>query len=369
MEPVDASATTQSATHRRARGFLRVPAAVAVAAMTVAGVVSTVVATVSAGPASALLSCTTLVSPGGTSLGTALSPDTCPVIEVAPGTYAGTFTIARSVTIIGAGEGYTILKGGTPVVTDTSATGPVELDNLTITGGVGTGATDTGAGITDTSASTLTLNHVLVTKNTNVYSCSSGGCAAGGIFSGNGATNIENSAITLNTAGGPEAGGIVNSGTAMTISNSVVSQNTDPLSGGPGADAGGIENTTVLKIYQSAITDNSGFATAGVLNYGTMLYLSGTSVTGNHATNQGGGIWNTDGGTTTIEGGLIAYNTAGFGGGIYNQLGGTVNMTGGGIVYNSAPSGEGGGIDNLGTFNPSGTTINNNEVNDCSGSC
>ena len=64
------------------------------------------------------------------------------VVRLAAGTYDGPVTITKSIRVVGAGEGRTIIDGGGPVLTvqATSTYRPVvELIDLTITGGVNTG--------------------------------------------------------------------------------------------------------------------------------------------------------------------------------------------------------------------------------------
>jgi nitrous oxidase accessory protein NosD len=61
-------------------------------------------------------------------------------ISIAPGTYAGGFTITKSVTLAGAGADKTIISGGGPVITigtfGASSEPTVSISGVTITGGV-----------------------------------------------------------------------------------------------------------------------------------------------------------------------------------------------------------------------------------------
>jgi hypothetical protein len=61
-------------------------------------------------------------------------------INVAGGTYTGGITIGKSVSLVGAGSGATIIRGGGPVLTigDSAATREptVSISAITITGGV-----------------------------------------------------------------------------------------------------------------------------------------------------------------------------------------------------------------------------------------
>jgi nitrous oxidase accessory protein NosD len=61
-------------------------------------------------------------------------------IRLGPGTFAGGVTIDRSVTLIGAGAGRTVIRGGGPVITvgvlDAPSEPTVTIRDVTITGGV-----------------------------------------------------------------------------------------------------------------------------------------------------------------------------------------------------------------------------------------
>jgi len=329
----------------------RTPVAIALAGM--AGGLWVAATTVPAG-ANPVCSSTTVwnTSELDSSLG-----GSCSTIYVEQGTFAGPFTIDRNVSIVGESETTTVLKGGDAVVTVTGGT--VSISNLTITGGTDS-ATLNGGGVDN--ESTLTLDNVLVTANTSTAAGIVGNCvAAAGIFS-EGAMAIENSAITRNDASGKACvGGVYNDGTTMVIENTIISDN---FASGPEGDAGGLLNNSVTDLLKSTVTDNSSPTTGGIDNFGTLLYLSGTSVTGNTGGSEGGGIWNDQG--LTVLGGLIAGNTAFAGGGIYNEAG-TVTMKGpGGVDDNFATSG-GGIYSDGGTVSLSQTTVQHNKVDQCEG--
>ena len=74
-------------------------------------------------------------------------------ITIAPGTYRGGVTLDKSVQVVGAGAGRTIIRGGGPVLTIGRAGSPdadkltVSISGLTITGGLTTSVTDPRSGI------------------------------------------------------------------------------------------------------------------------------------------------------------------------------------------------------------------------------
>ena len=73
----------------------------------------------------------------------------------------------------------------------------------------------------------------------------------------------------------------------------------------------------------------------------------------------GGGVFNNNRGTFTMDGGTITGNNAGYGGGVYNV--GTFTMNGGTISGNKATN-YGGGVDNYGTFTMNRGTISGNNA-------
>ena len=91
----------------------------------------------------------------------------------------------------------------------------------------------------------------------------------------------------------------------------------------------------------------------GILNFGT-LTLRDVAVSGNAAGVSGGGIFNFNGGTLTLQAGSsLTGNTAGgntanhFGGGIFNSMDGTVTLqAGSSVTGNTAERDGGGGIFN-----------------------
>jgi hypothetical protein len=238
-------------------------------------------------------------------------------ISIAPGTYAGGFTIDVSVKLVGAGAGKTIISGGGPVITIGrifAASEPtVSLDGVTITrgltrsspesipcegkagvwaagGGVevppstdfsGGGCNDFGGGATVTiSNSVITGNRVAPSDTVPFPSC--GGCAVawaygGGIDTAGGLT-LTNTTLSNNRIGSAsglstlarfaEGGGIFTGRGDLKITNSTISGNQAAVSPhGALADAAGIAFNT----------DTGGVA-------GGTFTMSDSSVTNNNAT-------------------------------------------------------------------------------------
>jgi hypothetical protein len=239
------------------------------------------------------------------------------------GTCAGGITVGTNLTITGQQpRGFTAptLNGGGPVIqigSETSAP-TVTINTLTITGGVMSNVSGGGAGILNFGS--LTLNGVSITGNAITGGMDSNGGGAG-IFNFSGSVTLNNSSVTDNTvSGGLSIGGGIytQGGGLLTLNNSSVTDNT--VSGSFSSPSGG-----------------------GI--FGGPVVLNNSTVSGNTAAGpqgEGGGIVNVQDETLTMTGtSTITGNTAGYeGGGIYNYgtLVGAVAGTGpGGNVYDNQP--------------------------------
>ena len=124
----------------------------------------------------------------------------------------------------------------------------------------------------------------------------------------------------------------------------------------PGTNAGGclrVESGATLSLNSSSVANCSAGGNAGaILNIGT-LHLTATTVQTSTANGQngGGGIFNDNNATLTVENSLIRGNTAMNGAGLYCDSGSTVYITGTTIQANTADptlhsgiGGSGGGI-------------------------
>jgi predicted outer membrane repeat protein len=155
----------------------------------------------------------------------------------------------------------------------------------------------------------------------------------------------------------------------ITLASGELSINKDLTIIGPGAASLAISgnnasrvfrifNGVTVSIYGVTIRNGNAADGGGISNTGT-LTLNNVIVTGNAATDDGGGIFNATGGTLTLTDVAISSNTAtDDGGGIY-VYDGTVTMTGVTINGNTA-SGLGGGIYNDGTVTLVNVTISGN---------
>jgi predicted outer membrane repeat protein len=172
---------------------------------------------------------------------------------------------------------------------------------------------------------TAVANHLTVTHNTANYYF--GGGSGGGIYN-NGTLSLSNASILSNTAD-TSGGGLENSGGGgygiATLSNVLIAGNAAYYSGGGGIYSFG----GALTMTNSTVRDNQGLDPLGNSHGGGIrnngwLSLDNVSVTGNHATGSGGGIYS-EYVTQTLRNVTIMNNTADAGiggGGLVKYLGG-----------------------------------------------
>ena len=99
---------------------------------------------------------------------------------------------------------------------------------------------------------------------------------------------------------------------------------------------------------------------------GTLVMNTGSKISGNSSSNDGGGVYVGNNSTFTMNGGTISGNSSssyGGGGGVLVGNGGTFTMNGGAVSGNSSSYGGGGGgvlVGNGGTFTMSGGSVSGN---------
>jgi hypothetical protein len=281
-------------------------------------------------------------------------------VKIAAGTYLGSLSISKNISIVGAGSSLTTISVAPPdacciryrtMVIDTGATVTVKAVTVTHIYGGGGGILNRGA---------LTLRESNITKNPEGLcgnSCEGQTWPAddpregGGIFT-SGPLTLVNSTVDFNT-GELRGGGIFNDGAAVTLFNSTVSHNAAATFVG-GASAGGIWNGGTMTLYDSDVSDNrtgstfSGGGSGGGIVNGPVatLVLRSSTVTGNTTVGFGGGISN--GGTLSLYDTTISGNTAS------------------GYVVGTLVPYPGGGILNSGVVNVFDSVISGNTPNDCS---
>jgi hypothetical protein len=255
-------------------------------------------------------------------------------INVAAGTYTESVTIAKPVTITGAGQNATKVDGGNAnQVLHINPGANVAIHALTVQNGSG----NPGGGIYN--GGTLLVTDAIVVTNT--------GTSSGGAFFNDGAAtlNLKNVAISGNKA--KTGAGIYNDGTA-TLDTTTINGNAASDSGG------GIYNHGTLTITNAVINNNSATnAGLGGGLYNTMATakasIATTTLSGNTA-KFGGGIANDTNGAVKVDQSTINGNTVtDIGGGIYNRGAGVVALTNSTLSGNTATPGAGGGFDSFGS--------------------
>ena len=223
---------------------------------------------------------------------------------------------AQSLTIVGRGPDKTIIDGQKATLVlgiDSGAT--VVVSGLTITHGVSQG----GGGIAN--SGTLTIKGSTLSQNENdSYN------PGGGVFN-HGTLTVISSALSDNLAS--DGAGIENQGT-LTVSGSTLSGNLSYDGVG-----GGIDNGGSLTIKGSTLSGNSSYFGdgGGIGNFGT-LTIKGSTLSGNSSdTGDGGGMFNAGTATAGVSSSTITGNIA-FreGGGIFNT-----NATPGSVTLTHTP--------------------------------
>ena len=120
-------------------------------------------------------------------------------------------------------------------------------------------------------------------------------------------------------------------------------------------DGGGLFNFEgALELTDCTVVGNSGRAGGGLLSLNNTTTLTACTISGNSATDDGGGVYNLAG-TTTLTASTVVGNSAKRGGGGLTNLS-TISLTSCTVVGNSAT--KGGGLDNfLGTSTLTNTIV------------
>jgi hypothetical protein len=299
-------------------------------------------------------------------------------IQIAAGIYLENLAISdKSLTLQGAGSATTIIDGSNQerilflTDEDTNTLMSVVISGLTLQNG----KSELGGAINNETASII-----LTVSNSEIANNTATAAGGGGIFN-NGFLNLINVVIRGNTANS-YGGGIYNLGKAelngttvannnagagggirntnlMTITNSLIG----PDNRSDGNNGGGIYNVWAgsrLTLINSTVSNNEAeAATGGGIYNDNILISSGTLISGNLATQQGGGIYNATSGRVTFSRGSLRANRSlsDAGGALFNA--GTANLTGA-LVTNNQASDSGGGVNNTGSLSIDTNTISSN---------
>lgn len=292
------------------------------------------------------------------------------------GAATGDLDITDSVTLTGAGADQTIIDAGAiDRAFDIASSAIVEIEGLKIQNGKALIGQEDGGGVRNQGI--LTLKNVELSAN----SASGGGGAIATYGTGSFLTVVD-SVLSNNIASGPQGGGAISTSSDTTIIGTRFESNTTAAHGGAivnyglltlststvhqnsvgaGRQGGGLYNFGSASVDRSTFSGNSaadGGAIANVDFFGTTtISLLLSTLSGNTATNNGGGLFNASGATATVTDCTITANSASFdGGGIYRRS--LVTMRGTILAGNSAGTSgpDLSGVISSGGFNLIGNT-------------
>lgn len=235
----------------------------------------------------------------------------------------------------------------------------VKLGAAHIGTGEGTLVLIRNAAVTDTTAIT---GNVTITDNAQTRTLTRGSDFTGSFFNVTGMLTLVGTGtdtVCLNGGGASMTGesairigstGRVTLGTGTLVTGNRTTAN----GGGVYVDAG------TLTVKGGKISGNTASNGGGIYNAGGVLTIVSGSVSGNTATNGGGLYLQGTAAEVTISGGTISGNTATNGAGVYNQNS-PVDWTGGTLSGNTAEQ-QGGGAYNAGTLRLSGGTASGNRA-------
>ncbi len=281
-------------------------------------------------------------------------------------TLLGQITIDKSIIITGNGIVNTTVNGGAVGRIFNITNGDVVINDLRLINGLA----DNGGAIQVENASLL-LSGVDISNSIANGASGSGGAILLGTGSEMTATNSTFKNNLANRAGGAIE---MIAGTELTLINSVFEMNNAGLAPATAAPGNGgaihITGMGMATINGGSFLSNKAAAEGGALWNGSgTMEISGASIMENMASgiapdNGGGGIYNLNGGTLTIDNTDIKNNqangTAGSGGGILNDVGSTLNITDSEISGNTSNRAGGGIENNAGIVMMSNVTLNGN---------
>jgi hypothetical protein len=255
-------------------------------------------------------------------------------------TLTAEIVIAADTAIDGSGQEVTISGNNAVRVFTVNPGVTLILIELTVT----EGNASIGGGVFVENYATLTVNNSIISDN------SGGGIGNGGVLV------VNNSSFSSNSA----AGGIDNWRGMVTVTHTTFSDNS----------ASGIRNSWgAMTVRNSTFSGNRGDCDGGgILNYGGKLAVSSSTFSENSASDgcAGGGIFNYDFGTVTVDHSTFAGNSAAGGGAIGNWRG-MMTVTNSTFSRNSASNGGAISNDPESTLTVSNSTFSGNSANSSGG--
>lgn len=250
------------------------------------------------------------------------------------GTYTEAVTITKNVTLKSRAGDTAVLQGtgsGSVVTVQFGATTTLGAGTW-ITGGTGTliNGFVSGGGIVN--YGTLTVNDQAVVIQNSAQ-------RGGGIYN-DGTLTVSGVATRIHDNTATDGAGIYNErASTATIDNAQIHKNAATGNGG------GIFNSgmaTLILQNNAQVFDNTAKQGAGI--YSTLgidsevsLTITDSSITGNEASEAGGGIFNV-GGPVTLQSSTVFQNTARIAGGIFNTEGGAITLDSESAVLDNVPT-------------------------------
>jgi uncharacterized repeat protein (TIGR01451 family) len=239
-------------------------------------------------------------------------------LSASSGTAASTVTVENN---NATGDGGGIQNAGTISLTGTSTAATTLKVSGNSAGGNGGGMRLVSGAVTQTG-----LTAIVVSNNQATGS-------GGGIHNAAGTLTLTGATVSGNSAG--TTGGGIHAGSAVNLTASTVSGNT------AGTTGGGIHAGSAVNLTASTVSGNTaGTSGGGIYVAGGSASLTNVTISGNKATLQDGGGILFASGTNTVTFATIANNTADdFGGGVRVATGATASIDGSILAGNSAASG------------------------------
>jgi hypothetical protein len=212
----------------------------------------------------------------------------------------------------------------------------------------GNAATDAGGGILDTGFA-LTVSGSTISSNSAAF--------GGGIMNNVGTATVTGSTLCGNSAQ-VSGGALFNAFGDLTVSGCTISGNSATYGGGISIGNGGIIGGTFVSVVRDSVfTGNSATEGGAIFNangLNSSLDFRDSTVSGNTASDSGGGIYNL--GTATLRNCRLSGNAAGSaGGGVYNAASATLTADDSVVVHNLALLGA--DLYNLGALTLNDSTI------------
>ena len=197
--------------------------------------------------------------------------------------------------------------------------------------------TDGGGAIRNSDTGSLNVYRSSITGNQST--------AFGGGITNFGELNVKDSLIFDNEVTGGGGAGIDNRGSTANITGSFIIKNTNTANPAGGFGNGTPDSTTI--VTDTVIAGNQAVNGAGFFINAGNVEIADSPIFNNQAQNNGGGTALAEGANLSIDNSLIIFNSAEVNGGGIANLGGSVTSTGSTVFGNEA-LGDAGGIFNQG---------------------